>query len=71
MDEALHRILVRGHETVIGHCRFLLASPNLQNADRATLEARLAVEEKALSDLTVTSRDNHGYFPSPFQTDAA
>lgn len=52
MDDDIRRIIVRGHQKVIGHCRFLLASPNLQETERTTLETRLAIEERELSILS-------------------
>ncbi len=69
MNEELRRFIIRGHEKVIGHCHLLLASPNLRDEDRGTLESRLAAEERALRGLT-GSRDG-GYFPSSFRTAAA
>lgn len=68
MDEELRRFIIRGHEKVIGHCHFLLASPNLRDEDRGTLESRLAAEERALRGLTSSDGD---YFPSSFRTAAA
>lgn len=34
MGDELRRLIIRGHEKVIDHCRFLLASPNLEEAER-------------------------------------
>lgn len=51
MDEELRRFIIRGHEKVVGHCHFLLASPNLRGEDRVTLESRLVAEERALRGL--------------------
>jgi hypothetical protein len=50
-DDEIRRIVIRGHRKVIGHCRVLLASRNLRGAERATVESRLAIEERALNDL--------------------
>jgi hypothetical protein len=51
-DNEIRRIIIRGHQKVISHCRFLLASPNLQEVERETLQVRLAIEERALNILS-------------------
>ena len=56
-DDEIRRIIIRGHQKVIGHCRILLASPKLQEAERAILETRLAIEQRALNDLSGSSGD--------------
>jgi len=50
-DDEIRRIVIRGHRKVIDHCRFLLASRNLREVERVTVESRLAIEERALNDL--------------------
>lgn len=60
MHEELQRFLVRGHQKVIGHCKFLLRSPTLRSEERSKLEARLTIEEEALRRLNWTeSHDRH------------
>jgi hypothetical protein len=45
-DNEIRRIIIRRIQKVISRCRFLLASPNLQETERETLQARLATEER-------------------------
>ncbi|HAO42670.1 MAG: hypothetical protein ACJAVZ_003485 [Afipia broomeae] len=51
MVGSVHDYLVRGHQKVIGHYKFLLRSPSLSPSERELLQSRLAKEEEELGAL--------------------
>lgn len=51
MVGSLHDYLVRGHQKVIGHYKFLLRLRSLSHSERELLQSRLAKEEDELGAL--------------------
>lgn len=58
MVGSLQDYLVRGHQKVIDHYKFLLRSRSLSPSERELLQSRLAKEEAELEALIKSFREN-------------